>query len=346
MPEKTPQVETALGTDDAGTVAVLAYRPGASPGDAHDLTFIRTITTEDSLGLVAAEELLVRMTLASGVAAVQRATQYLNEEITRLEKLAAEGLRPPELNDYRLQREFKAWLSEFRSLDDRTSAWLSGRFGQQSDVYQRFKALLSTEFDNNFAYRLCCALRNVSEHRADVINAARLDVSVAAEPGKPQRRVRLQIDGSKLVAESGTKMRAATRDELSGTLGLLEVEGLVRATLMSCEHVHMGLFDLLWDPIHEAISLFEGFQEEAEANGGTLAVFIPAEDLQDMERQHRQAEVTLEASDNEEAEISGRFELRQVPMHYVLKAKEVAASVKRVLAEPGPESVPEDFIRG
>ena len=98
--------------------------PGRAPGESHDLTFIRTITAEESSDLV-----------------------------------AAEGLRPPELNDYRVQREFKAWLSEFRSLDDRTSAWLSGKFGQQSDIYEGFKALLSTEFDNNFAYRLCCALR-------------------------------------------------------------------------------------------------------------------------------------------------------------------------------------------
>ena len=186
-----------------------------------------------------------------------------------------------------MQREFKAWLSEFRSLDDRTSAWVSGKFGQQSDIYEGFKALPLTEFDNNFAYRLCCALRNVSEHRAGVINAARLDVSAAAETGEPQRRVNLQIDGPKLVADSGPKMRAATREELVDAPGLLEVEGLVRATLMSCERVHMGLFASLWNQVHRAIALFEGYQEEAQAKGGTLAVFIPAEHLGEIERQHR-----------------------------------------------------------
>ena len=34
---------------------------------------------------------------------------------------------------------------------------------------------------------------------------------------------------------------------------------------------------------------------------------------------------------DEQVEISGEFTLRQIPMHYVLKAKEVAASVERVL---------------
>jgi len=86
--------------------------------------------------------------------------------------------------------------------------------------------------------------------------------------------------------------------------------------------------------------------EEAQAKGGTLAVFIPAEHLGEMERQHRGAEAMLEATGDEQVEISGEFTLRLIPMHYVLKAKEVAASVERVLAEPELETGPGDFVRG
>lgn len=218
----------------------LENHPDAGVGEVKKtFHFLRNVAQEETEQNQAAERLLRRMTLQSGFADLKHAEEILHEEIQRLE---TEEARPQQSyrRGARLQREFKAWLSAFRAFDDRTSAWLSDQFGKDSPAYLTFKRLLSHEFDTNFGYRLCCALRNVSEHEADVINDMHFHVSRNPDSGARETSMTIRFDGQRL-AESFPKIRPATREELRRCERPLELVLIVKAVGISCQQVHAGL---------------------------------------------------------------------------------------------------------
>jgi hypothetical protein len=251
----------------------LEDHPGAGPRVLKKtFHFIRHVPREETEQNQSAARLLSQMTLRSGLADLRYAEEILHEEIARIE---ADGTNPSTQprRGARLQREFKAWLSAFRAFDDRTSAWLSDQFGKDHPAYTSFKQSLSHEFDRNFGYRLCCALRNVSEHQADVINDMHFHRHQNPDSGAPETSVTVRFDGPRL-AESFPRIRPATRDELRRCERPLELVWIVKAVGMSCERIHAGLFIALWPEIQSSIETIGRAHEEAIEAGGDWAAFL------------------------------------------------------------------------
>jgi len=219
-----------------------------------------------------ANVLLDKVTARSGLAELRAETASLHETITDVES-GDPSLQNAHNGAGRIQRAFKSWLSASRSFDDRTTAWLSKLVGKDDHAYTEFKRLLSEAYDSNFAYRLCCGLRNSSEHAGNVIND--LGFSVAQDPrtGDPKKELTIRFDGPKL-AEEFPKMKALIRDELRAVDLSLELEWIVGSVMLSCERIHAGLFQALWNRIEAAIELVEDYHHEALNAGGEWAVFI------------------------------------------------------------------------
>lgn len=184
-----------------------------------------------------------------------------------------------------IQREVKGWLSAFKSFEDRTAAWLSGAFGREESAEYRetFASMLRTEFDQNFAYRLCCALRNASIHAGDVIDVS-LSTRLAegehpSSSRQPVSSLALRVDVPK-VAERFPRMASPKKlRELKSAAEPLDFEWVVGAATLSCWRVHAALLVLLWDRIQPAVAAVEAFHREATEMGGLLAVFIDRQTL-------------------------------------------------------------------
>jgi hypothetical protein len=268
--------------------------------------YVRDLTAAETEQSRAAEALLRKVTIGSALSELRAAERSLHEAIEVLER---EGGSTPNWHGAgaRVQREFKAWLSAFRSFDDRTSAWLSGELGKESEVYREFKRLLSAEFDTNFAYRLCCALRNASEHVDNVINDLRVTASENAEGGGVETLVLLRLDGPRL-ARDFTRIKPATREELRNCSGPLELEWILGAATLSCERVHCGLLLALWGTLEPAIRLCQSLHDEALANGGGWAIFIPTDSLSGLGQGPAQMTVRYNAKNLGDLALSNRSE--------------------------------------
>jgi hypothetical protein len=260
---------------DSGNEDLFALEdhPDADPGEVKKtFHFLRQVSLEETEQNRAAERLLRQMTLQSGLADLMHAEEILYEEV---ERLGTDRTNPATQSrrGARLQHEFKAWLSAFRGFDDRTSAWISSQFGKEHPAFMIFKQLLSHEFDTNFGYRLCCALRNISEHQADVINDVNFHRGRNPDSGAPETSVTIRFDGPRL-AEAFPKIRSATRDELQHCERPLELEWIVKAVGISCQQIHAGLFLALWSEIQPAIEIIERTHQEAIEAGWDWAAFF------------------------------------------------------------------------
>lgn len=226
-----------------------------------------------------AHVLLDKMTTSSSLAELRAETDSLHAAFTDAES-GDPNLQHAQSAAGRIQRAFKSWLSAFKSFDDRTSAWLSKLVGKEDDAYTEFKRLLSEAYDTNFAYRLCCGLRNASEHAGNVINDLGFGVASDPQTGDPRKELTVRFDGPKL-AEAFPKMKASIRHELRAVGLPMEVEWIVGSVILSCERVHAGLFQALWKRIDAAIALVENYHQEALNVGGEWATFIsrPSEPL-------------------------------------------------------------------
>lgn len=245
-----------------------------------NLSYVREVSEEERRSSEESGVYLFAMTAGSHLAHLISATQDLHEEIEALE---TKGPTPNNIHQSgsRIQREFKAWLSAFKSFDDRTSVWLSRTVGTEDPAYLSFKRLLSEEFDANFAYRLCCALRNAAEHAGDVINDMRYTTRGNKGTGETEHEILLRFDGPKL-AHQFPKMRSATRAELQTITEPLELEWIVGDTLLSCERIQAGLFLAMWDRTEQAIKIIEGFHREALNHGGEWAMFVPTSSTEEL----------------------------------------------------------------
>jgi hypothetical protein len=281
----------------------LEDHPDAKAGEVRKtFLFLRHVAQEETEQNQAAERLLRRMTLQSGLADLRHAEEILHEEIQRLE---TEEARPSQAHrrGARLQREFKAWLSAIRAFDDRTSAWLSDQFGKDGQAYVTFKRLLSHEFDTNFGYRLCCALRNVSEHESDVINDVHIHVSRNPDSGAREISVTIRFDGPRL-AENFPRIRAATREELRSCEKPVELALIVKAVSLSCQQVHAGLFLAMWPEIQSAIEIIEQAHQEAVDADGDWATFVQRSAYAEMGR--RPSTMSMRHNAYELAELARR----------------------------------------
>ena len=249
---------------------------GAADGNERvsTLHFVRDLTADETEKSRFAELLLRAMTEGSALAELRAANSSLHEAIEIFEREGTNSGSDAYRAGAKVQREFKTWLSALRSFDDRTCAWLARELGQEGQVYQEFKRLLSAEYDSNFAYRLCCSLRNASEHAGNVINSLSVGSRENAERGGIETVVVLRLNGPRL-ARDFPRIKASIREELRNCSGPLEVEWIVGAAALSCERIHCGLLLALWRDLEPLILLCQSLHDAAQANGGGWAVFVP-----------------------------------------------------------------------
>lgn len=300
-------------------------------GDGRRKTFryLREISAVESARSRAAEALLARMTAGSPLADLRTAQSDLMAEVGWLEAGGVTG-NPAAGAGRKVQKEFKAWLSAFKSFDDRTSAWLSRDYGQESAVYQAFKRLLSHEFDANFAYRLCSGLRNAAEHQGDVLNDIHLRRGRVGDGREVEHEVVVRLNVS-VLADRFPKIRSATREEMRTATEPLEVELVVGAVGLSCERVHAGLLMALSDELDGAATVVEGFHGEALAAGGEWAMFIPDKSVEGLHDNPR-GQLNLRWNRYELAELVRRnraqvdavLSVPSVPLHW----RDLVASVE------------------
>lgn len=285
--DRDPKVEAllALSLDDAGD----------GRGDVKTFDVVRELSKDESAASLAAGPLLAAITKESAFADLTVATDDLHEQFDRLEGSARRGQVEVAARLRRVQREFKSWLSSFKSFDDRTSRWLSHRFPGESAVQETFKNSLSREFDANFGYRICCTLRNITEHAGDVINSVHVtsrlkdpsiyrDAHVRREDAAVSdddvvHATSLQLNAPKLAKDYPKRMRAKTRAELASVTKPIAVETIVGAAYQSCMRAHASLVVALWPEISQAVEIIEAHHHEAIAAGGLEAVFATNESV-------------------------------------------------------------------
>jgi hypothetical protein len=167
-----------------------------------------------------------------------------------------------------VRRRFKSWLGALRTFDDRTSHWISTTFGDTHPAYGAFKARLSNEYDNNFAYRFACALRNVSEHVSQTINVMRAGSSELPD-GRSRRT--LEIGFNRDLAADLKTLKAQVRDELAACEGVLGLETVVGYAVASCERAYGSAVLALWPDLEQRLAVVEGLHREATGRGGAIA---------------------------------------------------------------------------
>lgn len=297
---------------------------------------VRELTADESDQSTDADALLRAMITDSPFADLKLATDDLHDEFNRLDDAARGDRSELQARVRKVQREFKNWLSNFRSFDDRTSSWLSESFGKNSEAFRVFKTGLSREFDHNFAYRLCYALRNVTEHSADVLNAITLSSRIAPSPvgsldAPVDRSLRdetdvlytskLGIDGPKLAARHD-QIRARTRAELIELASPIHAETVVGAAFLSCLRVQAELMIALWPEVDAAVGLVEGLHREALDAGGGTAWFVTNDSLSAFIKSR--SSLTFRANPIELAELARQNEAASRTMLAVSPAEYLA----------------------
>jgi hypothetical protein len=284
-------------SDERASEALFAVQP---KDDGSAWSWIRHVSVTESDAHKLAIRRLRAVTESSSYADMLDQLDDFHRQIEAVERSLNED-RFLETSEKRsVERGLKAWLSAFSSFDGRTSKWLSREFGKDHPAYNDFKSALSREFDRNFAYRLCCALRNAAEHSGDILNAvqvrSRPPANADAEENQPEadrksiegrqpvRELSLEIDGP-LLAQSHPKMRSATRAELRSATRPLLVESFVGAAAVSCLHAHATLIVSLGTEIEQAVGLVQALHQEALDADGVAAVLLPAQQLADVRSQ-------------------------------------------------------------
>jgi hypothetical protein len=129
-------------------------------------------------------------------------------------------------------------LSALRAFDDVTSHTLSVRYGDSSPQFEKFKAALSYEFDNAVAYRLCCQLRNYSQHAGSPITG--INVSARLENEKPVSNLQITLD-PQILLQKYRKWQSKVKQDLQKMTGVIFLEPLLGALLSSCGRAYLKL---------------------------------------------------------------------------------------------------------
>lgn len=251
---------------------LVAYLSFDESTDTHVLDFIRDLSQQESDDHAAGIALLTRLSSTSAYRDLHDAAQQV-QDARRIAEEAMKKHSPlvdAEVHD--LHVKVKVWLSAFRSFDDRTSSWLSREFGENSAQETEFKRMLSLEFDSNFAYRMCAALRNASEHVDRVVNVIK-SKSREQPDGRTELLVTIALDGPRLATDF-KKLNGSIKRELREVPTLMTLEKVVNAVMDSCTAAFAGLILFLRPQIQAAVTQIRGLDGEARAVGGQYGLII------------------------------------------------------------------------
>lgn len=239
----------------------------------HDQVRIREVDQSEFDALAGATAMLRSLSHGNAYADVVDAEEALREALRGATHAWATGAGSPPLAAIRaVHTTFKAFLSAARSFEDRWASYLSAAVGRNHPVYSKFKDAVQAERDRQFAYRLCCALRDVTEHAGDVINI----VEAAAGPGvtgAPTYLVRFALDGPKLAAVY-PRLWSEVRAELEQATEPIAVGAVASAALRSCERSYAALLNCVQPHLDRACEVLQSMHDEAAARGGRAANVI------------------------------------------------------------------------
>lgn len=256
--------------DDAPDVPMLMCWLGYDESTkTHDQKPIRDLDVQELAAEREATGFLNRFILQSPFAELKVAHDDLRHAIAALESSLPGTAGPPEAELGVVHLAFKNWLSAVRTFDDSTSHLLAEKYGKDSSELERFRSLLSDEYDAEFSYRLAVQLRNASLHVARTINSVAAKSTVASD-GQPETRVALGFDGPKL-AQKFPKIKFDVRSELEAMSAILPVEHLVSAVMGSSTRTYASLLFGLRDDVERHSSVLEGLHSESTAQGGQAA---------------------------------------------------------------------------
>ena len=237
----------------------------------HDQRKLRVVSPQEHEELLRAHLLLRQLLDESPYQGLVTASERFASSAGTLERQWRTERPRSSLSVAEVERSFKGWLGAFRSFDDQTSHLISQEFGGPESVpFRTFKTALADQYDANFAYRLCCALRNVSEHAVSVLNRIRL-ISEEQEGGGVTSSVELTIDGPALAASSD-RMKSTMREELSRVTEPLVVPAIMHSAMDSCWRAFAAVLISVESSIDRAASGLLALHQEAVAAGGLEAI--------------------------------------------------------------------------
>lgn len=247
---------------------------------------VRELTDDEMRAIQAANRLFHDLLEASPLAELKKNAEDLGQSVIDFLHDEHWTFSPAR---QQVHTRFKSWLGAVRTFDDRTSHWISTTFGKDHPAYDAFKTQLSTEYDNNFAYRFACALRNVSEHVSQTINVVRTN-----ETELPDGRTRraLQVGFDRHLAADLRTLKSQIRTELAGCEGVIPLETLAGHAMASCERAYGRALLSLWPECEVQVATIEGLHREAVSRGGYVARAV------DLERFHEQRMTTVEIRDD------------------------------------------------
>jgi hypothetical protein len=212
----------------------LASTPRRPPAGLRAYNVGAPITDAEYTAYRSAVELLEQALAKSPFAAFQeRCMEFMRAASNALEAFKA-GQSTTPLTPV-IRSRFDDVLSSFRRFTDRTAHLLSQRYDAESEAARALKQATSYEFDNEFAYRFMCQLRNYSEHRGAPITRIR-QASNVTPSGRVEHDFDVLFDSRKLLPDHD--WHRYVRADLAGINGEFSAVVTVDALLQSCGRVH------------------------------------------------------------------------------------------------------------
>jgi len=222
------------GTGAGQYVWYLASTPRRPPAGLRTYNVGAPITDADYASYRSAVELLEQALAKSPFASFQeRCMEFMRATAEALEAFKAGRSTTPLAPVIRSR--FDDVLSSFRRFTDRTAHLLSQRYGSDSEAVRVLKQAMSYEFDNEFAYRFMCQLRNYSEHRGAPIARIR-QASNLTPSGRVEHDFDVLFDSGKLLPDHD--WHRYVHADLVRINGEFSAVVTVDALLQACGRVH------------------------------------------------------------------------------------------------------------
>jgi hypothetical protein len=162
---------------------------------------------------------------------------------------------PKELKE--ISKLIDNYLFAFRAFEDRTKHYISKKYGKESEHFLVFDKALSDEYDNNFAYRFSCQLRNCSQHTGATISGIESggDISgnVYCNP----------VFNSKCLLEQYDKWNKRVKEDLSQINGDFSAITVADSLMLSCTKAYSKLAIASETEILSAIEIIDKYTVNA-----------------------------------------------------------------------------------
>ena len=232
---------------------------GPGTGDAQvTVRAVRPVGREEWERLVQASYITSRFRPIRVFADLKDAHERLVVSVGRVEVAAFREARFLSEDVRRLEGSMREWLTQFRAFEDHTKSAISECFGEDLSLKNTVNNVFSAEYDTNLAYRLACALRNVSQHRGRVINGSRLTTREA----EPRVDLFLGFD-CRALAAANKRLSARIRGELSAIDEPLSLRLVIDSVMLGCERILGSILLAINDLLMTEADFIEGLHQEA-----------------------------------------------------------------------------------